>query len=61
MMFAQLFFFFMLLQGVLLHAFTASSFYNHSKVKFFDVWMKYNEKDDVTNFFKELNVMNPFV
>ena len=40
------------------HAFTGcdttSSFYNHSKLKFFDVWMKCNEKDDVKNLFKEL-------
>ena len=40
------------------HAFTGCdttlSFYNHSKLKFFDVWMKYNKKDDVTNLFKEL-------
>ena len=33
---------------------TTSSFYNHIKLNFFDVWMKYNEKDDVTNLFKEL-------
>ena len=33
---------------------TASGFYNHSKFKFFDAWMKYNEKDDITNLFKEL-------
>ena len=31
-----------------------SSFYNHSKVQFFDVWMKFNEKDDATNLFKKL-------
>ena len=40
-----------------LHTFTGcdttSSFYNHTKLKFFHVW-KYNEKDDVTNLFKEL-------
>ena len=40
------------------HAFTeldtTSSFYNHSKLKFFYVWMKYNEEDDETNLFKEL-------
>ena len=40
------------------HAFTecdiTSSFYNHNKFKFFDAWMKYNEKDDVTNSSKEL-------
>ena len=39
------------------HAFTEcdmSSFYNHNKFKFFDAWMKYNEKDDVTNSSKEL-------
>ena len=39
------------------HAFTGcdttSTFYNHSKLTFFDVCMKYNEKDDVTNLFKE--------
>ena len=28
--------------------------HNHSKLKFSDVWMKYNEKDDVTNLLKEL-------
>ena len=40
------------------HAFrgcdTTSSFHNHSKFKFFDFWMKCNEKDDLTNLFKEL-------
>ena len=33
---------------------TTSGFYNLSKSKFFDVWMKYKEKDDVTNLSKEL-------
>ena len=40
------------------HAFTdcdtTSSFYNHSKFKIFDAWMKYSQKEDVTNVFKEL-------
>ena len=31
-----------------------SSFYNHSKLNFFDCWMKYKQKDDVTKTFKEL-------
>ena len=40
------------------HVFTAcettSSFYNHSKLKFFYVWIKYSEKDDVINLFNGL-------
>ena len=39
---------------------TTSSFYNLSKSKFFDVWMKYKEEDDVTNLSKEL-CNEPFV
>ena len=30
-----------------------SSFYSHSKLKFFNVWMKYNERDDVKNSYKQ--------
>ena len=30
------------------------SFYNHSKPKFSDAWMKYKDKDNITSLFSEL-------
>ena len=40
------------------HAFTGcdmtSSFYNHSKLKFFDAWMKYKDKDNIASVYSEL-------
>ena len=39
---------------------TISSFYNHSKLKILDAWMKYSQKEDVKMFLKNY-IMNRYL